>query len=277
VAFDGSRHPGNRFSLNFRNHRKIVVVDGECAWVGGLNIGREYVGMDPDLGHWRDTHVCVRGPAALAVQAVVIEDWLWATGESLESLICEPRSWEANQSVLVAPTSPASNIETCTLLFMELIRQSQHRLWIASPYFVPDEQFVSQLQLAAIRGVDVRIMLPSRPDHRLVQLASYAFLKPLGDVGVKFFRYTKGFLHQKVMLVDDSIGSIGSVNFDNRSFRLNFEISILVNDLHFAREIGRMLEADFRHCKPLSHELLAQRGAMFNLAVRGAKLLAPVL
>lgn len=277
VAFDGSRHPGNRFSLNFRNHRKIVVVDGQCAWVGGLNIGREYVGMDPELGHWRDTHVCVKGPAALAVQTVVIEDWLWASGKSLERLICEPISWESNQSVLVAPTSPASNIETCTLLFMELIRQSQHRLWIASPYFVPDEQFVSQLQLAAIRGVDVRIMLPSRPDHRLVQLASYAYLKPLGDVGVKFFRYTRGFLHQKVVLIDDSLSSIGSVNFDNRSFRLNFEISILINDKAFAQEISRMLEEDFQHCKPISHNLLTQRGAMFNLAVRTAKLLAPVL
>jgi cardiolipin synthase len=277
VAFDGSRHPGNRFSLNFRNHRKIVVVDGESAWVGGLNIGREYAGMDPELGHWRDTHVCIRGPAALAVQAVVVEDWLWATGESLESLLCQPQSSQVDQSVLVAPTSPASNIETCTLLFMELIRQAQHRLWIASPYFVPDEQFVSQLQLAAIRGVDVRIMLPSRPDHRLVQLASYAYLKPLGDVGVRFFRYTPGFLHQKVVLIDDAMSSIGSVNFDNRSFRLNFEISILVNDRLFAQEVHRMLEADFERCKPLGHELLSQRGPMFNLAVRGAKLLAPVL
>jgi cardiolipin synthase len=160
---------------------------------------------------------------------------------------------------------------------MELIRQSQHRLWIASPYFVPDEQFVSQLQLAAIRGVDVRIMLPSRPDHRLVQLASYAYLKPLGDVGVKFFRYTRGFLHQKVVLIDDSLSSIGSVNFDNRSFRLNFEISILINDKAFAQEISRMLEDDFQHCKPISHNILTQRGAMFNLAVRTAKLLAPVL
>jgi cardiolipin synthase len=102
-------------------------------------------------------------------------------------------------------------------------------------------------------------------------------LKPLGDVGVRFFRYTPGFLHQKVVLIDDAMSSIGSVNFDNRSFRLNFEISILVNDRLFAQEVHRMLEADFERCKPLGHELLSQRGPMFNLAVRGAKLLAPVL
>jgi len=309
VAFDGSRHPGNRLSLNFRNHRKIVAVDGARAWVGGLNIGREYAGMDHEVGHWRDTHVCITGPAALAVQAVVIEDWLWATGESLEALLWKPRmkppadpgrvdapevaaspaapavpatsadpgTSEALRSVLVAPTSPASNIETCTLLFMQLIGQARTRLWIASPYFVPDEQFVTQLQLAALRGVEVRILLPSRPDRKLVQLASYAYLKSLGDTGVQFFRYTRGFLHQKVVLVDDDLASIGTVNFDNRSFRLNFEISILIQSRGFATQVAAMLESDFAQCKRISTDLLAQRGLAFSFLVRAARLLAPVL
>jgi cardiolipin synthase len=303
VAFDGSRHPGNRLSLNFRNHRKIVAVDGARAWVGGLNIGREYAGMDHELGHWRDTHVCITGPAALAVQAVVIEDWLWATGESLEALLWKPRvkppadpgpvealdaaaatgaptdpgASEALRSVLVAPTSPASNIETCTLLFMQLISQARTRLWIASPYFVPDEQFVTQLQLAALRGVDVRILLPSRPDQKLVQLASYAYLKPLGDTGVHFFRYMRGFLHQKVVLVDDDLASVGTVNFDNRSFRLNFEISVLVQSRSFAAQVAAMLEDDFTHCKRIGTDLLERRGLAFSFLVRAARLLAPVL
>jgi len=295
VAFDGSRHPGNRFSLNFRNHRKIVAVDGRRAWVGGLNIGREYAGMDPEVGHWRDTHVCMTGPAALAVEAVVIEDWLWATGESLEALLWQPKPLPAGSldhaspalenpeaseeapSVLVAPTSPASNIETCTLLFMQLIGQARKRLWIASPYFVPDEQFVTQLQLAALRGVDVRIMVPARPDHRLVQLASYAYLKSLGETGVRFFRYTRGFLHQKVVLVDDDFASVGTVNFDNRSFRLNFEISILVQGNGFASQVASMLDRDFTHCKRLDADLLDQRGLAFSFLVRAARLLAPVL
>ena len=316
VSFDGSRHPGNRLSLNFRNHRKIVAVDGMRAWVGGLNIGREYAGMDPEVGHWRDTHVCVEGPAALAVEAVVIEDWLWATGESLELLLWKPRrmpapdtapdpaadaaaedlgsspsghphaasaggagqqTQEASRSVLVAATSPASNIETCTLLFMQLIGQARSRLWIASPYFVPDEQFVSQLQLAALRGVDVRIMLPSRPDSRLVQLASYAYLKSLGETGVRFFRYTRGFLHQKVVLVDDDCASVGTVNFDNRSFRLNFEISILIQSHSFGSQLAAMLENDFTHCKRLDADFLSHRSLPFRFLVRAARLLAPVL
>jgi cardiolipin synthase len=290
-------------SLNFRNHRKIVAVDGARAWVGGLNIGREYAGMDHELGHWRDTHVCITGPAALAVQAVVIEDWLWATGESLEALLWKPRvkppadpgpvealdaaaatgaptdpgASEALRSVLVAPTSPASNIETCTLLFMQLISQARTRLWIASPYFVPDEQFVTQLQLAALRGVDVRILLPSRPDQKLVQLASYAYLKPLGDTGVHFFRYMRGFLHQKVVLVDDDLASVGTVNFDNRSFRLNFEISVLVQSRSFAAQVAAMLEDDFTHCKRIGTDLLERRGLAFSFLVRAARLLAPVL
>jgi len=279
TAFQTTQGKSNRFQVNFRNHRKIVVVDGREAYVGGHNVGDEYLGESERFGRWRDTHVKVVGPAALSTQGAFMADWYWAERELLEL------NWEIEgvsdstqgMTVLSLPTGPVGDIESGTLFFLNAINRARHRLWITSPYFVPDEPVSYALQLAALRGVDVRIMLPEKPDHKTVYLAGFSYLRDMDAAGVKMYRYHDGFLHQKVMLVDDQLASVGTVNLDNRSLRLNFEISILVIDKGFCRDLEKMLEEDFRHCRRIDGRDYSEKKLPFRVAVRIARLFAPVL
>jgi cardiolipin synthase len=275
--FHSRKGPGNRFQINFRNHRKIVVVDGRSAWVGGHNVGDEYLGKDPTFGHWRDTHVRIDGPAALGAQLSFAEDWYWATGAILE-LDWRPKPAPGQDvPVLIVPTGPADELETASLMFIHAIHSARERIWIASPYFVPDEAVVSALQLAGLRGVDVRILIPEKPDHKLVWLAAFSYFEEAGRTGVKFYKYTDGFLHQKVMLIDHDAAAVGTANFDNRSFRLNFEITAFAADEKFVAEVERMFEDDFARSRIVEPDELASRSFWFRLAVRFARLTSPVL
>ncbi|MGB6001750.1 MAG: cardiolipin synthase, partial [Thermoanaerobaculia bacterium] len=237
LDFHTRKGPGNRFQINFRNHRKIVVVDGHTAWVGGHNVGDEYMGRDPEFGHWRDTHIRITGPAALAVQLSFLEDWYWATGKAPEFGWAPHLPGGEGKEVLIFPTGPADRLESATLMFLTGINAARERVWIASPYFVPDESLMNALYLAALRGVDVRIIIPDKADQTLVSLAAYSYFEEAALSGIRFFRYMDGFLHQKVVLIDDELSAIGTANFDNRSFRLNFEITAVVADPAFAAEV----------------------------------------
>ncbi len=269
----GSR---NRLQINFRNHRKVVVVDGSVAWMGGHNVGDEYLGKSAKFGHWRDTHVRIAGPAALAAQLSFVEDWHWATN-TLPALDWKPKPSPAgNLPVLIVPSGPADELETAALMFTHALNSAQSRIWIASPYFVPDESVLVALQLAGLRGVDVRILIPDKPDHLLVYLAAFSYFDDSSKTGVKFYRYTDGFLHQKVMLIDKTVATVGSANFDNRSFRLNFEITAIVQDPGFADDVCRMLETDFAHARRMTAADFDERSWWFRFAVRLARLAAPI-
>jgi len=274
--FHTRKGPSNRFQINFRNHRKVVVVDGQVTWIGGHNVGDEYLGRDPKWGHWRDTHMRVEGPAALAAQLSFVEDWHWATGNTLD-LSWEPHAAaDADVPVLVIPSGPADELETANLMFVHAINTATERIWIASPYYVPDHSVVVALQLAGLRGVDVRVLIPDRPDHLLVFLAAYSYFDESMTTGVKFYKYTDGFLHQKVALIDDEIASVGTANFDNRSFRLNFEITGVVRDSAFAADVERMLEEDFGRSREVAAGELAAKPWWFRFGVRLAALTAPI-
>ena len=276
-AFRNDRELRARFQINFRNHRKIVIVDGRDAYVGGHNVGDEYLGRTARAGRWRDTHVAVSGPAVKAVQLSFIDDWHWSTGEVPELNWSFPPGAAGGTALLVLPTGPADGRDTCTLFFVQAIAAATQRIWITSPYFVPDAAILVALQLAVLRGVDVRILLPAKPDHWMVWLASFSYLKETLPWGVKMYRYQDGFLHQKVLLVDDYLASVGTANLDTRSLRLNFEISLLVADLPFAAQVARMLEDDFARSRPLLLGEITDRSLAFRFAVRVARLLAPVL
>ena len=275
--FHTRQGPGNRFQINFRNHRKVVVVDGQTAWIGGHNVGDEYLGMDPRFGKWRDTHVRIEGPSALGAQLSFAEDWYWATGKILELSWSPVPSGSGNLQILIGPTGPADELETAGLMFVHAINSAKKRIWIASPYFVPDEAVVAALQLAGLRGVDVRILIPEEPDHFLVYLAAFSYFDDAGRTGVKFYRYTDGFLHEKVMLIDDGVATIGTANFDNRSFRLNFEITAVIADDEFAAEVERMFEADFANSEAVGDGEYADKPFWFRLSVRLARLTSPLL
>lgn len=268
----------NRFQLNFRNHRKIVVVDGHVAFVGGLNVGDAYMGRSARFGPWRDTHLRCQGPSVTMVQLSFLEDWYWAAQKELPDLDWNIQSApKGGMNVLVLPSGPADVLETYNLAFIQLVQSARKRLWIVSPYFVPGKEVTCALQLAALRGVDVRVMLPLKPDHKLVYLASFYYLAELASLGVKFFRYKPGFLHQKVVLMDDELAFVGTANCDNRSFRLNFEITMAVADREFVREVEAMLIQDFVRCVPATGEDYERRWLGFKAAVQLARLLSPIL
>ena len=271
----GSR---NRFQLNFRNHRKIVVTDGRVAWIGGHNVGDEYLGKDPKFGHWRDTHVRIEGPAVLKAQISFAEDWYWAT-DGLPELnwVAQQARDGSNASVLIIPTGPADELESANLMFVHAINSARERIWIASPYFVPDHSVIVALQLAGLRGVDVRVLIPDEPDHLAVYLAAYSYFDEAGETGVQFYRYEDGFLHEKAMLIDDAVGAIGTANFDNRSFRLNFEVTAMVRDPTFVSEVEQMFEADFQRSRKMESGEYDRKPWYFRLGVRVARLTAPIL
>jgi cardiolipin synthase len=274
--FNTRKGPSNRFQINFRNHRKIVVVDGRVAWVGGHNVGDEYLSRDPKIGPWRDTHVRIEGPAALGAQLVFAEDWYWASGSRLEVGWAPVASPSGNAPVLIVPSGPADELETANLMFIHAINSAQERIWIASPYFVPDKPVTDALQLAGLRGVEVRILIPDKPDNALVGLAAYSYLDDASVTGGKFYRYGAGFLHEKVMLVDRTTATVGTANFDNRSFRLNFEITAVIADAAFAAEVEQMFEADFARSRLMDPGEYGRKSWWFRFAARLARLTGPV-
>jgi len=274
--FHTRKGPRNRFQINFRNHRKIVIVDGAAAWIGGHNVGDEYLGKDPKIGAWRDTHMKIEGPAVQAVQLAFVEDWHWAA-ETVPELNWAPTAHpDGDMQMLIVPTGPADSLETAGLMFVHAINSARDRIWIASPYFVPDEAVMAALQLAGLRGVDVRIMIPDKPDHLMVYLAAFSYFRDASATGVRFYRYTEGFLHQKTMIVDDLVAAVGTANFDNRSFRLNFEITGFVADSAFAVGVEKMFLDDFARSREMAPADYEDRPFWFRLAVQLARLTAPV-
>lgn len=263
--------------INYRNHRKIVVVDGKVAWTGGHNVGIEYLGQDPRFGHWRDTHARITGPGALGCALLFREDWEWATGERISTE--PPAEWEGtgDEPVLVMGSGPADQLEECAIAFVDLIGRARERLWIVSPYFVPDTDIRTALFAARLRGVDVRIMLPNEPDHKLVWLASIAHADGMVQHNIGVYRYTDGFLHQKVVLMDDQMATVGSVNFDNRSFAINFEITLWLPDPDTIANVEAMLLKDFESCRQVGLAEVESRPFPLYIATQFARLLSPLL
>ena len=274
-SFGANRHWWSRLQLNFRNHRKIVVIDGEMAFIGGLNVGDEYLGRDQKFGDWRDTHLLLKGPAVEAVQLVFMEDWFWAC-DRVPELSWRQEALAANQTAAIIPTGPADPVDSWQLLVAEGANTARERLWITSPYFVPDEGVMTALQLAALRGVDVRVLLPDKADHLLVWLSAFTYYEQSIPFGVKLYRYKRGFLHQKVMLIDGRMAAVGTANLDNRSFRLNFEITAFVSDRKFIGEVREMLETDFTGSTMVEVEEFTEKPFLFRAACRAARLTAPV-
>ncbi len=267
----GPARPLGRFGLNFRNHRKIVVIDGDHAFTGGLNIGNEY------LRDWRDTQIEVRGPLVDQLQAQVVQDWFWVSGERLEdALLWESDPDPADMNGLVLGSSPTDPHDSGALYFAALANTARKRLWIATPYFAPEQSVLAALKLAGLRGVDVRILTPEVPDRWTPWLAAFAFFDEVHAAGCQVWRYDGEFMHQKVALVDDDIVSVGTFNLDIRSCLLNFETTVVVADERVAGEVEAMLRKDFERSHRLETSLAEQRVWLRGVAPI-ARLLAPLL
>ena len=273
----GPRRVLGRFQINFRSHRKLLIADGQVAFTGGLNIGNEYLGRHKRFGPWRDTHLRITGPMIARLQQDFAIDWRRTSRTKLPVDL----DWEANTDprdmcgLILAP-APTSSIETGNLYFCGLAESAQRRLWIATPYFVPDSDVMSALKIAALRGVEVRVLVPDRPDHCTPWFAAFTYFDDLRHAGGEIWRYKAGFMHQKVVLVDDTLASVGTINLDIRSGLLNFEHTAIIEDRAFAREVEEMLVADFTRAERME-TYLHERPRWLRLGALGARLLAPIL
>ena len=276
-SFKPTQGARNFGQLNFRNHRKMVVVDGAIGWVGGHNVGDEYLGLDPDFTPWRDTHVRLEGPVVTQLQSVIVGDWYWATRE-LPELDWTPKpASDGDARAMIVPSAPSQRLETAGLFFTSALHSAKERVWLSAPYFVPDEAVLKALELAALRGVDVRVITTGKGDSMAVYLAAFHYMDQLRDLGIRFYAYAPGFLHEKVMLVDDEFSTVGTANFDNRSFRLNFEVTALIADRDFARQMEAMFERDFEHAELIDPDDFDEKPFWWRLGVKLSRLAAPVL
>lgn len=271
------RGPKFRFQINYRNHRKTVIVDGTVGFTGGLNVGDEYMGRSRRFGPWRDTFVRMTGPVVSQLQLIFVEDWHWLT----EQTLLDDLTWaiaydDRDMTALLVATGPGDDTETGSLLFFSAIVEARERVWIASPYFVPDIDVMTALKNAVLRGVDVRLLLPGRPDHYMPWLAAHSYVAEAVRAGVSVWRHGDGFMHQKVFVVDDRLAGVGTTNLDNRSFRLNFEAMAVFADAGFATAVAAMLSADFERSQR-ADPVAAARSPLIRYGAPVARLFAPLL
>ena len=266
------------FRLNFRNHRKIVVIDGDIGYVGGYNIGDEYLGKGP-LGDWRDSAMRVEGDAVHMLQLRFFLDWGYETKEPFEfddEHFPEMRAMDGKRMQIVS-SGPDSTEEKIKFAYLKMINSAKKSVYIQTPYFVPDDSIMDALRMAALSGIDVRIMIPCKPDHMGIYWATHSFIGELLPSGVKAYKYDDGFIHAKTIVVDGLVSSVGSANWDNRSFRLNFETNGIVYDKEFGQEMIAAYEKDLERCTHLTQELYDQRTTMIKIKESIFRLAAPLI
>ncbi len=239
--------------LNYRNHRKIVVIDNSVGYIGGYNVALEYIGVSRKFAGWRDTHLRIKGSCVEDLNERFILDWRFASGETIVIPRSEYRDDDgvgkaAVQIVSCGPDSPETEIK---LAYLKMITGAEKSVYIQTPYFVPDASIYEAVKSAALSGVDVRIMIPNKPDHPFVYWATYANVGSLLSSGVKVYIYDRGFLHAKTLVVDGEVSSVGSANFDIRSFKLSFETNAII----YSDEFAGKLQSAFRADMSLSREL----------------------
>ncbi len=278
----------NRFQINFRNHRKLILVDGKSALVGGLNVGNEYLGEHANLPAWRDTGILVQGHVTRKLQAVFAGDYYWAaradlpeadwtattTDQSHLGTKTEADQHPSNQgNVAVCATGPSDQRPRAGMMFSAAAGSAKNRLWICTPYLIPDEATLLALHMARARGVDVRILIPNQADQWAVYLAGFHYAKLLTDAGIQVLRYTRGFMHQKCVLIDEDLALIGSTNLDQRSLHLNFELMLAVEESNTVKAVAEMMKEDLNHAV----EDTTPKWWLTNLGTALARLFSPIL
>ncbi|KAF5069408.1 Major cardiolipin synthase ClsA [anaerobic digester metagenome] len=266
------------FRINYRNHRKILVVDGLVGFLGGFNIGVEYLGDGP-LGYWRDAHLRIEGDTVQALQARFLMDWNHASGEQVgveAGLFPDPREIGsvACQVASSGPDTPAATIKEG---FLRMLMSAERSIEITTPYFVPDDPILDVLRIAALSGVQVRILIPSKPDHIFVYWTTLSYVGSLLEAGVRAFTYNRGFLHAKTCVVDGRICTVGTANWDVRSFRLNFETNAFVYDQALSETLQQAFDRDLEFSTELTRERYTSRGRIIRFKESISRLLTSVL
>ena len=267
------------FDFNYRNHRKLAVIDGIIGYTGGFNIAREYLGLKKKFGYWRDTHIRITGQSVQDINARFILDWRTASKEKivLSEAFYSGVISEGNTGIQIVSSGPDSVKEEVKRSLMKMITSAERSIYVQTPYFVPDDSILESLKMAAQCGVDVRVMIPCIPDHPLVYWATYSYAGELVKSGGRVFIYENGFLHSKTMVVDGEVGTVGSANFDRRSFSLNFESNAFIYDKKEAQTMERIFCEDLKECRELTISLYENRSRTIKVKEVAARLLSDLL
>ena len=251
-AFLHVKFPFFTSKVNYRNHRKIVVIDGRVGFIGGMNVADRYV-HGTGWGSWRDTHFRIEGSGAAGLQASFLSDWSATTKQHISGPDYYPEAASYTDDVMqIVPSGPFGKWRALLQADSYAIARARRRIWIETPYYLPSDVLNTALQVAALAGIDVRLMLPERSDSKAIDLASHSYLDDMMKAGVKILFYTPGFLHSKLLIIDDDLTVIGSANMDFRSFEHNFEINAFVYDAEFTDRMESVFERDAAQCRHLT-------------------------
>lgn len=264
--------------LNYRNHRKIVVIDGKIGYTGGINIGDEYIGENKKFGYWRDTHIRIEGTSVYMLQMIFLTDWYYNTKEVLlEEKLFPKLNAKGNSMMQIVASGPDSDWESMHYAYFYAICQAKKSIYIETPYFIPDESLLKALKCAALSGVELIILFPKIADHKIVNMASYSYFQEILDSGGKVYLYNKGFLHSKVIIIDDFMASTGSANMDLRSFKLNFEVNAFIYDSNIIEEIKKYFMIDLSNSEELEKVKFEDRGHFMKIKESISRLFSPLL
>ena len=273
------------YLMNYRNHRKLVVVDGQIAFTGGLNVGEEYAASRFGRHrYWRDTHMSISGESVKQLVSIFVGDWEYSTNQKIMDQLIEPETSSScntsigfEQNILVVPSGPYDSTNIGMLLFMQIIHGAKKKLWVSTPYFVPDEALQKGLELAVLKGIEVKILLPKHSEQMLVHWVTLSYAEQMQRAGVQVYLYEKGFIHQKVILIDEDVAFVGTSNFDNRTLYLNCELMLGIFGQEFNKQVKSMLNDDFRSAKVFTPKKDRLIRKLVRLRANGARLLAPLL
>lgn len=270
-----------QFRINYRNHRKIVVIDGRLGFVGGFNIGREYVGKDAKFGYWRDTHICIEGSAVTSLAVRFVLDWNYAAKENLflEDRLFEIPDYirEGKDLVQIVSSGPDSGSQVIRDNYLRMIHMARKSIYIQTPYFIPDDSIRNALIIAAKSGIDVRIMIPCKPDHPFVYWATYSYMGEMVEAGARCYTYDNGFLHTKCLCVDGLVSCIGTANMDIRSFSLNFEVNAVIYSAGTTGKLMKAFESDIAKSTLITKKKYEQRSLEVRVKEQFCRLFSPVL
>jgi cardiolipin synthase A/B len=268
------------FRLNYRNHRKIVIVDGHTSYIGGFNIGDEYLGLNPHFGYWRDTHLRIQGTSVHAIQTRFILDWNQASYShdiDYDQVLFPKPSTNGNVGIQIVTSGPDSEWSQIKNGYIKMISLAKKSILIQTPYFIPDASLLDTIRIACLSGVDVKIMIPNKPDHIFVYWATLSNVGELLKAGAKVYIYDNGFLHAKTVVVDEEIASVGTANIDIRSLNLNFEINAFIYDKKIAKDLSNTFDQDVAKSSLLTWEQYQNRSKWIQLKESVSRLLSPIL
>lgn len=277
-AFFPPKIPKINFKINFRNHRKLAIIDGKIGYIGGFNIGDEYLGKNHKFGYWRDTHLRVVGSAVRSMQTRFILDWNQA---SRHDIVYEDRFYASEPAgdvgIQIVSSGPDSDWEQIKYGYIKMISSAKDYVYIQTPYFIPDESLMDTLRIAALSGVKIKIMIPNKPDHPFVYWATLSYVGELLNNGAEIYIYQNGFLHAKTIIVDGKISSVGTANIDVRSFRLNFEVNAFLYDKEIAKKLVEAFQKDIELSTQMTKQLYQKRSIGIRFKESISRLLSPIL